>query len=243
MSVSWERVEELLLGAFEAVDHINDEYNMHSGLVRGSILSLVFADSGLIISSDYPYSGNLLEVVANLTLQKAKVVGVAGLLHPSLLVILQPFQLQIASLIHFSGVPSSSNVIYMTASSSTLVDSFLAFMKVMSQTRIGIITEINNSFHLKFLHEVISKVYVSFNIPIALGHHQELFASIVNTVASLNVYIIVLNVCPFLVLPISSLLGQSMPGFCIAIDLVTYLSLSMLNVAFTTSWKECLYFS
>ena len=201
ISVSWERGQEILPGAFEAVHHINNDH-MHSGLVRGTRLSLVVADSGLIMSSDYPYSGNVLEVVANLTLQKARIVGVAGLLHPSLLVVLQPFQLHIASLIHFNGVSSSSNVIHMTASSSTLIDSFLAFMKVINQTRIGIITEINNSFHLKFLHEVISKVYVSFSIPITLGHHQESFASVVNTVASSNVYIIVVNVSPFLVLPI-----------------------------------------
>ena len=178
ISVSWERGQELLPGAFEAVDHVNSEHKMHSSPVRGNRLSLVFADSGLIMSSDYSYSENVLEVVANLTMQKARIVGVAGLLHPSLLVILQQFQLHMASLIHFNGVSSSSNVIYTTASSSTLIDSFLAFMKVMSQARIGIITESNNSFHLKFLHKVISKVYVSFSIPIALGHHQESFASV-----------------------------------------------------------------
>ena len=137
----------------------------------------------------------------------------------------------------------------MTASSSTLVDSFLAFMKVMSQSRIGIITEINNSFHLKFLREVISKVYVSSNIPIALGHHQESFASVVNTVASSNVYIIVLNISPFLVLPIlceayrNELTQPKYAWTLHSYRLVTYLTHSTLNVAFTTSWKEYLYFS
>ena len=72
-------------------------------------------------------------------------------------------------------------------------------MKVNSQARIGIITEINNSFHLRFLHDVLSNVNVSFSIPIVLGHHQESLASIINTIISSNVYITVLNVSHFLV--------------------------------------------
>ena len=151
------------------------------------------------MSSDSPYSGNVLEVFVNLTSHSASIVDVVGVLHPKLLAILQSFQLRIASLVHFSGVPSDPNVIYMTASSSTVVDSFLAFMKTISQVRIGIITEVNNSFHLQFLYDVLSKVNVSFSIPIVLGHHQQFLASIINTVASSNVYIIVLNVSPFLV--------------------------------------------
>lgn len=200
ISVSWERGQEILPGALEAVDRINSE---HSGIVQGSKLELVIADSGLVTSYNYPYSGNVLEVIANLTSQNARILGIAGLLHPSLVDILHAFHLQIVSLVHFNGVPSASlNVSYMTAFSSTIIDSFLAFMKVTNQTRIGIITEINNSFHLRFLHKVISKVNISFSISIALGHHQESFSSIVKTVASYNVYIIVLNVSPFLVLPI-----------------------------------------
>ena len=196
ISVSWERGQELLPGALDAVDHIN---NAHS---QGNRLSLVIADSGFIMSSDYPYAGNVLEVFANLTMHKSRIVGVAGLLHPRFLAICQSLQLHVASLIHFNGASSFSNVIYMTASSSTVIDSFLTFMKVISQTRIGIITEINNSFHLEFLHKVVSKVNVSFSIPVTPGHHQESFASIINTVASLNVYMTVLNVSPFLILPL-----------------------------------------
>ena len=195
VSVSWERGQELLPGAFAAVGHIN---NVHS---QSNRLSLVIADSGLIMSSDYPYAGNMLEVLANLIMHKARIVGVAGLLlHPRFLAICQSLQLQVASLIHSDG--TSSIVVYMTASSSTVIDSFLTFMKVISQTRVGIITEINNSFHLEFLHKVVSKVNVSFSIPVTPGHHQESFASVINTVASLNVYMIVLNVSPFLILPL-----------------------------------------
>ena len=195
ISVSWERGQEILPGALAAVDHIN---NGHSSIPNKK-LTLLVIDSGLVMSSDSPYSGNVLEKFVNLTSHNASIMGVVGILHPELLAILQSFQLRIASLVHFSGVPSVPNVIYMTASSSTVIDSFLAFMKVNSQARIGIITEINNSFHLRFLHDILSKVNVSFSIPIVLGHHQESLASIINTVVSSNVYIIVLNVSPFLV--------------------------------------------
>ena len=198
--VSWERGQEILPGALEAVSQINNENS--SLVLQSNKLTLVVADSGLVMNSNYPYSGNVLEVIANLTSQNTRIIDVAGLLHPNLLVILQSFQLHIASLIHFSRVPPAPNVIYMTAFSSTLIDSCHMFMKVTSQSRIGIITEINNSFHLKFLREFLSVVNVSFSISIALGHHQESLASVVKTVASANVYIIVLNVSPLLVLPI-----------------------------------------
>ena len=190
--VSWDRGDEILPGAIEAVNNINQQSGSNK-------LTLLTANSGQVVSSNNPYSGNVLEVIANLTLQNVRIIGVAGLLHPDILAILQSSQLLIASLVDFNGKVSSSNVIYMTASSSTVIDSFLAFMKVNSQARIGIITEINNSFHLRFLHSILSKVNVSFNIPIVLGHHQESLASIINTIVSSNVYIIVLNVSPFLV--------------------------------------------
>ena len=189
--VSWDRGEEILPGAVEAVNNINE----HSGSNK---LTLLIANSGQVMSSNNPYSGNVLEVIANLTLQNVRIIGVAGLLHPNILTILQSSQLLIASLIDVNGKVSSSNVIYMTASSSTVINSFFAFMKVMNQSRIGIITEVNNLFHLKFLHKVISKINVSVSIPIALGQS---FADVIETIASSNVYVIVLNISPFLVLP------------------------------------------
>ena len=189
--VSWDRGEEILPGAVEAVNNINE----HSGSNK---LTLLIANSGQVMSSNNPYSGNVLEVIANLTLQNVRIIGVAGLLHPNILAILQSSQLLIASLIDVNGKVSSSNVIYMTASSSTVIDSFFALMKVMNQSRIGIITEVNNLFHLKFLHKVISKINVSVSIPIALGQS---FADVIETIASSNVYVIVLNISPFLVLP------------------------------------------
>ena len=65
-------------------------------------MSLVVADSGSLISFDSPYSGNVLNVIANLTSKSTRIVGVAGFFHPKLVAILQSFQLRIASLIHFS---------------------------------------------------------------------------------------------------------------------------------------------
>ena len=105
VSVSWERGQEIIPGAIATVDHINKDL---SGII-GNKLILLTADSGLVTSTDYPYSGNVLEVIANLTSQNARILGVVGLLHPKLLAILQSFQLCIASLIHFSGIPLASN--------------------------------------------------------------------------------------------------------------------------------------
>ena len=126
ISVSWERGQEILPGALAAGDRINNE---HSG-IPSKKLTLLVIDSGLVMSSDSPYSGNMLEEFVNLTSHNASIMGVVGILHPKLLAILQSFQLRIASLIHFSGVPSVPNVIYMTASSSTAINSFLAFMNL-----------------------------------------------------------------------------------------------------------------
>ena len=106
VSISWERGQEIIPGAIAAVDHINKDL---SGII-GNKLILLIADSGLITSTDYPYSGNVLEVIANLTSQNTRIFGVVGLLHPKLLATLQSFQLCIASLIHFSGIPLASNL-------------------------------------------------------------------------------------------------------------------------------------
>ena len=199
ISASWERGHEILPGAFIAVERMNSG----SRLVGGSgKLALVIADSGQVMSYDYSYSGNVLEVLANLTWQNTSIVGIAGLLHPNLLVTLQSFQLPIASLIHFNGIPSYPNIIYVTASTTTLIDSILVFVKTIKQTRICVITEIENSYHLQFLHEVNTKVNVWLSIPIALGHHQQTFAGIVKSVAASNVYTILLNVSPFLAVSI-----------------------------------------
>ena len=57
-------------------------------------------------------------------------------------------------------------------------------------------------FHLRFLHNFISKVNVSFSILITLPHHKVSFSSVTKTVAASNVYTILLNISPLLVSPI-----------------------------------------
>ena len=71
----------------------------------------------------------------------------------------------------------------------------------MNRSRIGTVTEINDPFRLNLLNKVISKINGSANIPIALDHHQSSFADVIKTISSSNAYIIILNVSPFLVLP------------------------------------------
>lgn len=99
ISASWVRGQEILPGALAAVDHIN---NKDHSVIVGSKLILLIADSDPVTSTDYPYSGNVLEVIVNLTSQNARVLRVVELLHPKLLAILQSFQLRIASLINFA---------------------------------------------------------------------------------------------------------------------------------------------
>ena len=60
----------------------------------------VRSDSGLGGANVEPYSGNVLEMVANLTWEDNDIIGTVGLLHPST-VILRAFQLPIVSLIHY----------------------------------------------------------------------------------------------------------------------------------------------
>ena len=193
--LSSERKQEILQGALEAVNDIKSD--------QFSLLSLVVADSGSLMRYDSLYLGNVLNVLANLTSKSTKIFGVAGFFHPKLLAILQSFKVRIASLIHFNENLSSSNVFYMTASNSVLIDSLVAFLRLVNQTRIIAITETDTLFHLKLLHKLNSEMNVSLRISVTTHHHhRELFASIIKAVAESNVNTILLNVRPFHVLPI-----------------------------------------
>ena len=88
------------------------------------------ADSGLITSSGYSYSGNLLELIASLALHNrlADVIGVAGVLHANLIHTLKSFQLPIASIVHFGGVLQTHSVFYMTAPTSAVTDSIISLV-------------------------------------------------------------------------------------------------------------------
>ena len=142
-TASWEKGKEILPGAIIAADRLNND----SSHLPDANLVIVTADSGLVMSKDVPYSGNVLELVTNLTGEKINIIGVAGLLHPDTLLALQTFRLPIVSLIHFSRTSNLPNVFYVTASSSVLTDSLLAFLSVINHTRIGIIAESSHSYY------------------------------------------------------------------------------------------------
>ena len=119
MSASWERGEEILPGALKVIEEAKSYLN----------LTVIEAGSGLVTRYNLSYSGNVLEIIANQN-RVSDIMGIAGVLYPNVLAVLNKFQRPIASLVHFSKTPINSNdVLYVTASISTLTDSILAFLK------------------------------------------------------------------------------------------------------------------
>ena len=198
-TASWERGEEILLGALLAAGDINNDSNF----LPHQTLTLVLANSGHMTSHGDPFSGNILEVVANLTWQKEKIMGIAGLLHPKVLYALSSFQFPTASLVYFSGTPlRGTDVTYMTATTSVLVESIQTFMEAIGHTKIGIISETNHPYYSQFSLEVSTKVNVSLSIPIyhlTAGYSNlKMFTGIAKAIADSNLNIILLNVSPAL---------------------------------------------
>ena len=196
-TASWERGQEILPGALAATEDMNNDYNFQT-------LTLVIADSGLVMSQNDAFSGNVLEIVAKLTWQNAKIMGIAGILHPKVLYVLQLFELPIASLVNFSGTASySNNVTYMTASTSVLVESIHTFTEAIGHTKIGIISETGHPYYSQFYLEISTcdKINVSLSIPM---HHptagySRTFTGIAKAVADSNLHVILLNISPALV--------------------------------------------
>ena len=191
VSASWERGEEILPGAKQAIEEAKND----------SLLSnfrLVVANSGPVARYDLPYSGNVLEIIANLTWQKraSDIIGISGVLHPNILTILYRFQLPIASLIHFKEDPRHSNVHYITAPTSTLTDSILAFLKEIRPKKIGIVTEFKQPY-FTISNELLTKanLVLSLHAQIVNNHHESL-SGIVNRVVVANVHVILLSVSP-----------------------------------------------
>ena len=94
MSVSWERGEKIILpGALAAAKEATNASLLLS-------LRLIEADSGPVTRYDLPYSGNVLEIIANLTWQNrvADIIGIAGLFHPNILLQISAIYLQLLSL-------------------------------------------------------------------------------------------------------------------------------------------------
>ena len=187
VSTNWERREEILPGALAAIEEANnDSVSFH--------FTLVEANSG---SYDSSSSGNVLEVIANLAWQEkiSRIIGIAGVLHPHAQAVLNRFQLPIASLIHYNEVPHNFNVHYMTASTLTLVESILAFLTEINPKKIGLITEIKQSYYLMVSNEINTKISISFD-EIVQNHHKKSFSSITNKIFVSNINVILLNVGP-----------------------------------------------
>ena len=74
-------------------------------------LTVIEAGSGLVTRYNLSYSGNVLEIIANPTQQNrvSDIMGIAGVLYPNVLAVLNKFQRPIASLVHFSKTPINSN--------------------------------------------------------------------------------------------------------------------------------------
>ena len=196
VSASWERGEEILPGALAVIEELQNNDSDSTNL------TLVVANSGLIARYHLPYSGNVLEIIANLTWQKRllDIVGIAGVLHPNVLAILNRFQLPLAPLMYFSGALHNSNIHYVTASTSTLVDSVLAFLTEVDVTKFGIITEIKPPYFI-ISSQLSTKANISFFVQFVYEHRKS-FSDIADRVIASNIHVILLSVGPSAAVPV-----------------------------------------
>ena len=192
MSVSWERGEEILPGALKAID----EAKITS--LSLNLTLLVATSASPVTRHDFTYSGNMLEVIANLTWQKrvSDIIGIVGIFHPNVLAVISRFQLPTASLIHFDEAPHSSNVHHLTASTSTLIDSILAFLNVIHPKKIEIITEMEETYYLMVSRQLNAKANTASNIQIVNKRLRQPFLSITDRIFDLNIHVILLSVGP-----------------------------------------------
>ena len=190
MSTSWERGEEILPGAIVASKSINNDSRLNVSL------KLLIVDSGKITSSGY--SGNIMEVIANLTLQDklGEIVGVAGVLHPNILLALKSFQLPTASLVHFGGVLHIPKVFYMTASTSLVADSLVELMAHFNEDTMGLIAETYHSYYFRLSNQ-LSKV-ASISLYIQIGHQstKQFLSKITKILSRSSVKVIFLSANP-----------------------------------------------
>ena len=194
LSASWERGEEVLPGAKQAIEEARN----------GSLsfnITLIEVTSSPVTRYNRPYSGDVLEIIANLTWQKraSDIIGIAGVLHPNILASLNRFQLPIVSLIQFSNTPQNSNVHYSTASIWTLTDSILAFFNKIRSRRIGLVTEMNQPYYLTVSNELRTKANISLDIQI--NKHGQSLSSIAEKIFESNVHVILLSVGPSTAVP------------------------------------------
>jgi hypothetical protein len=189
MSASWERGEEILPGALAAIDEAENSSPSLN-------LTLFVATSARSVT--FPYSGNVLEIIATLAWQKrvSDILGIAGVFHPSILAIFSRLQLRTASLIHFDQAPHSSSVLYSTASVSTLTDSILAFLNAIHPKEIEIITETEETYYLMISHQLYINANTILNIQISTVNKHQPFSSIIDKIFDSNIHVIVLSASP-----------------------------------------------
>ena len=193
--LTWERGQEILPGALAAAA---DVINNDSGILP---LKLVMADSGPVTRYNHPYSGNVLEVIAKLTWQNKSVdiIGIAGILHPDVLRALHKFRLPVISLIQLSRIPDSTCVNYATSSISVITDSVLAFVAAINQSRIGLVTELHNSYFFNIANDLYAKTkadaHISIELYVQIGG-KFLISHIINNIVDTNVRVILLSVPP-----------------------------------------------
>ena len=195
LSASWERGEEVLPGAKQAIEETRN------GSLSFNITLIEATSSPVTRYNIFPYSGDVLEIIANLTWQKraSDIIGIAGVMHPNILASLNRFQLPIVSLVHFNKAPYNSNVHYLTASIWTLTDSILAFFNKTCTKRIGLITEMNQLYYLMVSNELRTKANISLDIQI--NKHGQSLSSIAEKIFESNVHVILLSVGPSTVVP------------------------------------------
>ena len=198
LTSNYRQRRKILSEAFENVVRIvNNDSSLHS-------LELITADSGVITRYDDPYSGNVLQVIANLTWNNRlnHVIGIVGFIHPELLLTLQKFHIPIASLVHFGTLP---NITYLTASTLTLADSLLQFMQTINQTRFGLITELHNSYFLSVSQQLLAKTknssLISIKPYVQIGFRYTI-SNVVDEIAAANVRSIILSVHPSIAIQI-----------------------------------------
>lgn len=193
VSASWERGEEILPGALKAIEEAKNYLN----------LTVIEASSGVLAGYDLSLSGNVLEIVANLTWQKraSDIIGIAGVLHANVLAVLSKFQRPITSLIHFGDSPVNSNTThYTTASISTLTDSIIAFSKEIHPRKIGIVTELKQPY-LAVSSDFITKSNIPLHHEVISEHRMSLLDAIEGIYVS-NAHVILLSVSPSTALPL-----------------------------------------
>ena len=191
VSASWERGEEILPGALAVIDEAKN---------NSSNFTAIEVTSGPVTSYGLSYSGNVLEVIANLAWQNrtSDIIGIAGVFHPNILAVLIRFQWPIVSLVHFNKIPLNS-IHYTTASVSTLTDSIIAFLKEVHPRKIGIITELKQPY-LAVSNEFSNKSNVRLHHEYH-GHHMSVSDTIEGIFVS-NAHVILLSVSPSAAIPL-----------------------------------------